>query len=566
MASKQDIEAGKAFVRLYAKDELSKGLRSVGESLQGLGSSIKTIGATVTAASSAVVAFGLAAAKSFSDTGDAVEKMASRTGLSTEAVSELGHAADLSGTNIQTLESGIKKLQQTLVEASSGSKTAAKAINDLGLSATDLLNLRPDEQFSRVADAISQITDPAERTAKAISVFGKAGTQLLPMLQAGSRGIADMRRQARELGLSIDREAASGAARLNDALGALHATLDGLWRNIGAAIAPAVSMLAERMAKAAGAVSLWIKANPGLITGIAAAAVAIATFGSVVTTVGAAIEGLGFIFSAVGLVLKGVFAPELLAVAAVMTVVAGLAYGLIQSTIGFDGLAAAAGRALEILRTFGQIVSTQGIAGLAEILQRGTAVVKEFWSDILDNLPGHVMFIMGKVARVMFDQWWNIMTTIGKVVMKAMSGIGEMMKGNLSGGWKEFTASLHHIGDIGQGFQAGFFGGENPWLKLDRTKAAMAGLTAPVPVGTTQPQFAGMPSIHGPLPSGMTQAFAARPFTAAMMPHPVAGQGMPQGPINPSTWLNAQQLMQQMVEEQKKTNLGLAELRFKYNR
>ena len=42
----------------------------------------------------AIVGFAIAAVKSFAETGDEIDKMAKRTGFSTEALSELGFAAE----------------------------------------------------------------------------------------------------------------------------------------------------------------------------------------------------------------------------------------------------------------------------------------------------------------------------------------------------------------------------------------------------------------------------------------------------------------------------------------
>jgi len=53
-------------------------------------------------------------AKVFSDCGDQIEKMASRTGMSAEFLSELAHAARLSGTDIKTVETAVRGMQKTV--------------------------------------------------------------------------------------------------------------------------------------------------------------------------------------------------------------------------------------------------------------------------------------------------------------------------------------------------------------------------------------------------------------------------------------------------------------------
>lgn len=106
--------------------------------------------------------------------------MSARTGISVESLSELGYAAQQSGTHMETLEGGVRKLQKFLVAAAQGSDSALSVLRDLGLTLADLGRLTPDQQFERIADRIARIPDPALRAATAMELFGKTGTALLP--------------------------------------------------------------------------------------------------------------------------------------------------------------------------------------------------------------------------------------------------------------------------------------------------------------------------------------------------------------------------------------------------
>ena len=155
--------------------------------------------------------------------GDALDKMSLRTGVSAEALSELGFAAEQAGADLETLENGLKFMQRSLVDAAKGSATAQQALSLLGLSVADLAGLSPDQQFKALADRLSQVTDPALRTALAMEIFGRAGTKLLPLLSSGAAGIEELQQQARSLGLTVSTQTAKEAAELND-------TLNILWR------------------------------------------------------------------------------------------------------------------------------------------------------------------------------------------------------------------------------------------------------------------------------------------------------------------------------------------------
>ena len=58
----------------------------------------------------AIVGFAITAVKSFAETGDAIQKMSLRTGISTVALSELGFAAEQSGTSLDTVEKAAKRM------------------------------------------------------------------------------------------------------------------------------------------------------------------------------------------------------------------------------------------------------------------------------------------------------------------------------------------------------------------------------------------------------------------------------------------------------------------------
>ncbi|MFB3892449.1 MAG: hypothetical protein ACE15C_10560, partial [Phycisphaerae bacterium] len=160
----------------------------------------------------------LASTKVFSKMGDDLAKMSARTGFSVETLSELGFAADLSGASMEVLENGIRKMQRTLVDAAQGSKSAQDALAMLGLAVADLAGLSPEEQFKLIADRLAKIEDLTIKAAAAMELFGRNGTELLPMLSGGAAGIERLQEQARKLGLTISTEDAKAAERFNDIL------------------------------------------------------------------------------------------------------------------------------------------------------------------------------------------------------------------------------------------------------------------------------------------------------------------------------------------------------------
>ena len=116
MSTSQSIRAGRAFVELFADDtKLVRGLRAAEKRLKAFGASVQSIGTKVFGLGAAAIAPLLATTNVFSEMGDQLAKMSVRTGISVEALSELGYAAQQSGTDMETLEGGVRKLQKFLV-------------------------------------------------------------------------------------------------------------------------------------------------------------------------------------------------------------------------------------------------------------------------------------------------------------------------------------------------------------------------------------------------------------------------------------------------------------------
>ena len=168
-------------------------VRDFQSKMEGMKASMKKIGMAMTGAGTVIVGSMVGVTFQWAKAGDEVQKLSEKTGFSTESLSELRHAAELSGTSLQGLESGIKVMQRSLYDASQGLSTATDALDSLGLSYEELASLSPEEQFKAITNALADVEDESLKSALAQKVFGRAGTDLLPMLAQGSQGLADMR-------------------------------------------------------------------------------------------------------------------------------------------------------------------------------------------------------------------------------------------------------------------------------------------------------------------------------------------------------------------------------------
>jgi len=290
MASTAGIRAGKAYVELSLHDRLTRGLRRAQARLRAFGETVGEIGKKMAMLGTAVLAPLAASAKEFSSTGDQVAKMAKRTGLSVETLSELKFVASQTGTEFESLEMAFRKMQRSIYDAGRGLATQTDALRDLGLTFKDLDGLSPERQFKLLADRFAQLPDPTKRAAIAMVLFGRTGTNLLPMFAAGARGIEALQRVARSLGLTMSSEAAKQAEDFTDAL-------DRLWKvikmgvfEVGGQLALSLTQLITDITAAIVTVRSFIAANRGWVGSMVKAAAA-------VLGVGVALMGLAKIFT-----------------------------------------------------------------------------------------------------------------------------------------------------------------------------------------------------------------------------------------------------------------------------
>tara|TARA_R110000824_G_scaffold290297_1_gene478782 strand:- start:129 stop:2264 length:2136 start_codon:yes stop_codon:yes gene_type:complete len=243
MAGRNELQ-----ILLKLRDQTAAGVKSATSNIARLSAGVTAAAAPMAILSAAVGG----AVLQFAKMGDEVEKMSRRTGFSVESLSELQFAAQQTGTSIQGLELGIRRMQKNLLDAERGLSTSVDGFDRLNLSVQDLITLSPEEQFDKILLALADLPSEYEKVALAQDLFGRAGTQLIPMMDAGAEGIARLRQEARDLGIVFDAETAAKAARMTDAMNSAKQSVNALAIDIGSTVEPAVTALALGFSKLPG--------------------------------------------------------------------------------------------------------------------------------------------------------------------------------------------------------------------------------------------------------------------------------------------------------------------------
>lgn len=200
-----------------------------------------------------------------------LNKLSQVTGTTVEQLSTLKYAATMSGLGLDQLANGMVKFSKA-AEASSVSEelTAFDALN-IDLKNTDGSMKSVDKLLLEVAAKFKGMSDGVTKTAVATQLFGKAGAELIPLLNKGSDGIQQLQDRARELGLELSTSSAQQASQFNRALKELKAGSEGLALSIASDMLPALNNIitAMRQAQKEGGTlwAIWIGIGGAMLEG-----------------------------------------------------------------------------------------------------------------------------------------------------------------------------------------------------------------------------------------------------------------------------------------------------------
>lgn len=245
---------------------LEKGLKNAQSRLSAFSGHVKIAGAVIAGALAGVVGGVAAGVKQTIDEADKLGKMSQSIGVPVEELSKLKHAADLSGVSLDTLSKGVGRLNRNIVEGAQGLSTPIRAFEALGISIrnTDGSLKTVSQALPEIADRFSRMRDGPEKTALAMQLLGRAGAELIPLLNGGRAGLEEMMREAEALGIVIDTKTAKAAEAFNDNLTRLARVKDGIITQITARMVPALQQLSQVMIDAAKNSSLMQSAADGI--------------------------------------------------------------------------------------------------------------------------------------------------------------------------------------------------------------------------------------------------------------------------------------------------------------
>lgn len=176
------------------------------------------------------------------DLADRIDDLGEKFGVAAGSLSEYRFAAEVAGTPTDALASGLQKLSKASSEGNKGLALMGISTKNLDGSLKDA-----DQLLLEVADKFARYQDGAGKAALAQEVFGKSGTDMIPLLNRGAAGIRELRGEAVQLGAAFGSDLARQAGEFNDSLKRMQLSIEGATVGLVGQFLPAMNTLLEKL-------------------------------------------------------------------------------------------------------------------------------------------------------------------------------------------------------------------------------------------------------------------------------------------------------------------------------
>lgn len=233
---KTRITAEDGFSRTFAA--LRRDVAGVQQSLSGVGAVLGSVLRVGTlGAVAGVGAFALAARNLVNEL-DALNDSADATGATVESLSALEDVARRNGATLDLVTDAITKMNQALITAKPGSDQE-KALQAIGLEASKLRALAPDQALLTIARALAQFENDGNKARVAQILFGRSIKEIAPFLNDLAT--------AGELNARVTSDQAAEAERFNKQLAQLQTNVSNAGRALVAGMLPALNETIDRV-------------------------------------------------------------------------------------------------------------------------------------------------------------------------------------------------------------------------------------------------------------------------------------------------------------------------------
>jgi hypothetical protein len=246
-------EVVNAFKRIQAEaDRTAKQSKLAGEGHAFLNKQLASMKELLPAlAAGAVVAGFIEMAKSGLELADNLGKLQQKTGLASETLSTFSFAARFADVEQESLAKGLVKFTKSMDDYDRGAAKIRSSVQNLFGDPDALKGLDMDQRLQKIVEKLAALEPGAKRTGAAVALFGKAGAELLPLMdELGTQGFDELKKKAEKLGLTFNDAARDAAENLKRSLITLKAEGQGMATQFLIGLAPALANASDAITDA----------------------------------------------------------------------------------------------------------------------------------------------------------------------------------------------------------------------------------------------------------------------------------------------------------------------------
>ena len=199
----------------------------------------------------------------------ATRSAAVAAGLTARQYTELAYAAKVADVSVSQMGGSMFRLNERLGQAAAGkNKDVAGLLDHLHISLRNANGSTKSavQILPELADAFAHTKDKAMAAMMAQKLFGRAGAELLPLLEQGSAGLAKLAHQSDRVNFTPAGAKFAGLEAFHRSMVSLTASVGAFTDSIGASLAPVLTPIVKEFSK-------WLTDSRGWISADIAGAV-----------------------------------------------------------------------------------------------------------------------------------------------------------------------------------------------------------------------------------------------------------------------------------------------------
>lgn len=184
------------------------------------------------------------------DTLGNLQDLSDKYKISTDSLQLYGRVAGDAGVELETVAKGIGKLQENIAKARNGGKEI-DLFASVGIKGKDL-NKNAEQIFDQISTVFNKKNkskDDVQKILAAKALFGKAGIELMPLLETGGAQLHEIMMQMRKDGTILSKEQIKAADDTGDAFGYAQARLTSVKNRAFLELNPAIDAITESINK-----------------------------------------------------------------------------------------------------------------------------------------------------------------------------------------------------------------------------------------------------------------------------------------------------------------------------